>query len=43
MKKVAVIGCGGQGNWHCMQIMKSDVCTLAGTYDIDPKRMRAAA
>lgn len=43
MKKVAVIGCGGQGNWHCIQIMKSDVCTLAGTYDIDPKRMQAAA
>lgn len=43
MKKIAVIGCGGQGNWHCTQIMNSDVCMLAGTYDIDPKRCAAAA
>lgn len=42
MKNIAVIGCGGQGGWHCTQIMKSDVVTLAGTYDIDPKRMKAA-
>ena len=35
MKKIAVIGCGGQGNWHCTQIMNSDVVELAGTYDID--------
>lgn len=42
MKNIAVIGCGGQGGWHCTQIMNSDVCTLAGTYDTDPKRMVAA-
>lgn len=42
MKKIAVIGCGGQGNWHCTQILNSDVVELAGTYDIDPKRMDAA-
>lgn len=42
MKKIAVIGCGGQGNWHCTQIMNSDVVELAGTYDIDPKRVEAA-
>ena len=34
MKKIAVIGYGGQGAWHCGQILKSDVCELAGTYDI---------
>ncbi len=43
MKKIAVIGCGGQGNWHCTQIINSDVCELAGTYDIDLKRQAAAA
>ncbi len=42
MKKIAVTGCGGQGNWHCTQIMNSDVVELAGTYDIDPKRVEAA-
>ena len=42
MKKIAVIGCGGQGSWHCKQIMNSNVVTLAGTYDIDPQRMSSA-
>lgn len=42
MKKVAVIGYGGQGAWHCRQIEKSDVCTLAGTYDIKENRRDAA-
>ena len=42
MKNIAVIGCGGQGTWHCKQIMNSNVVTLSGTYDIDPKRMSAA-
>lgn len=38
MKKVAVIGYGGQGGWHCEQIRKSDVAMLLGTYDINPER-----
>jgi predicted dehydrogenase len=42
MKKVAVIGYGGQGAWHCAQIMKSDVVCLAGTYDIKESRREAA-
>lgn len=42
MKSVAVIGYGGQGAWHCKQILKSDVCTLAGTYDIREIRRDAA-
>lgn len=42
MKKVAVIGYGGQGAWHCGQIEKSDVVTLAGTYDIKEDRRNAA-
>lgn len=41
--KVAVIGYGGQGAWHCSQIMKSDAVELAGTYDIKEKRRAAAA
>ena len=42
MKSVAVIGYGGQGAWHCKQILKSDVCTLEGTYDIREIRRDAA-
>ena len=42
MKNIAVIGYGGQGAWHCGQILKSDVCTLAGTYDIRETRRAAA-
>ena len=42
MKKIAVIGYGGQGAWHCGQILKSDVCTLAGIYDIREVRREAA-
>ncbi len=42
MKRVAVIGYGGQGAWHCGQILKSDVCELAGTYDIKENRRKAA-
>ncbi len=41
-KRVAVIGYGGQGAWHCTQCMNSDVVTLAGTYDIQEKRRLAA-
>ena len=43
MKKVAVIGYGGQGAWHCNQILKSDVVCLAGTYDIKENRRQAAS
>ena len=42
MKKVAVIGYGGQGAWHCSQILKSDVVTLKGIYDIKENRRKAA-
>lgn len=42
MKKVAVIGYGGQGVWHCNQIIKSDVVQLAGIYDINQKRRQTA-
>ena len=40
--KVAVIGYGGQGAWHCKQILKSDVVELKGVYDIKPQRNEAA-
>lgn len=42
MKRVAVIGYGGQGAWHCGQILKSDVVSLAGIYDIKENRRNAA-
>lgn len=41
-KNVAVIGYGGQGAWHCNQILNSDVVALAGTYDIREVRRTAA-
>lgn len=41
-KNIAVIGYGGQGGWHCKQILKSDVAQLAGIYDIKQSRMDAA-
>lgn len=41
-KKVAVIGYGGQGAWHCTQALSSDVVELAGTYDIREVRRNAA-
>lgn len=41
-KKIAVIGYGGQGAWHCTQLLNSDVAQLAGTYDIAPLRQQAA-
>lgn len=43
MKNFAVIGYGGQGAWHCSQILKSDVAHLCGTYDIKENRRRAAS
>lgn len=42
MKRVAVIGYGGQGAWHCVQCINSDVVELVGTYDIKEKRRQAA-
>lgn len=42
MKHFAVIGYGGQGAWHCEQILKSDVASLVGTYDIREVRCEAA-
>ena len=41
-KRVAVVGYGGQGAWHAGHIMKSDVVSLAGIYDIAEKRVKAA-
>lgn len=41
-KKVAVVGYGGQGAWHCNHIINSDVVELAGTYDIKETRCEAA-
>ena len=41
-KKIAVVGYGGQGAWHCNQILKSDVAELTGTYDIREIRNDAA-
>ena len=41
-KRVAVIGYGGQGAWHCSKILSSDVVELAGTYDIKENRRQAA-
>ena len=42
MKKVAIIGYGGQGAWHAQRIISSDVVDLAGIYDISEKRCEAA-
>ena len=41
-KRVAVVGFGGMGGWHVKYILKSDVCELAGIWDIDEKRREAA-
>ena len=41
-KNLAVIGYGGQGGWHADHALKSDVVSLAGIYDIDPKRAELA-
>ena len=43
-KNVAVIGYGGMGaGFHCKNLLTSDVATLAGIYDIDPKKRELAA
>jgi len=41
-KRIAVVGYGGQGAWHCEKIRNSDVCELAGIYDIREIRTEAA-
>lgn len=41
-KRVAVIGYGGMGGWHTRYLIKSDVCELAGIYDIKPERCELA-
>ncbi len=42
MKRIAVIGYGGQGAWHCTQMRNSDVAKLTGIYDCNPIRSEAA-
>ncbi|MBQ5973915.1 MAG: Gfo/Idh/MocA family oxidoreductase [Oscillospiraceae bacterium] len=43
-KRAAVIGYGGMGaGFHCQHISNSDVCELAGIYDIDPAKRALAA
>ncbi len=42
MKKLAIVGYGGQGAWHASWAKKSDVVSLAGVYDIREVRMEAA-
>ena len=41
-KRVAVVGYGGMGSWHTRHLLESDVCELAGTYDIREVRREAA-
>ena len=41
-KKLAVIGYGGMGGFHCRHALESDVVELAGIYDIDPARNEKA-
>ncbi len=42
MKKIAVIGFGGQGHWHYWQSLKSDVISFVGAYDIDENKRKKA-
>lgn len=41
-KNVTVIGYGGQGGWHADHILKSDVVSLLGIYDIAKARTELA-
>lgn len=42
-KNVAVIGYGGMGaGFHCKHLLESDVCNLAGIYDIDSSKRELA-
>ena len=36
--RAAVVGYGGMGGWHVEHLLKSDVCELAGVYDILKER-----
>lgn len=40
--KIAVIGYGGMGGWHCDLIRRMDELELAGIYDIQEERREAA-
>ena len=41
-KRVAVVGYGGMGGWHVKHLLKSDVCELAGIWDIKESRREVA-
>lgn len=41
-KYAAVIGYGGMGGWHTQHLLKSDVFTLAGIYDINEEKRNLA-
>ncbi len=43
MKRLAIVGFGGMGNWHGEYARKSDVVELAGIYDIKEERREYAA
>ena len=40
--KMAVIGYGGMGGWHCDRIREMEKFELAGVWDIDPARLALA-
>ena len=40
--RVAVVGYGGMGGWHTKHLLASDVCELAGIYDINPEKIEKA-
>ena len=40
--KIAVIGYGGMGGWHCKKIATIEGLELAGIYDIKEERRAAA-
>lgn len=42
MKKVAVIGYGGMGKWHCDKILKNATLQIAGVADISETRCELA-
>ena len=41
-KKIAIVGYGGMGGWHCGQIKANGVLDLVGIYDIKEERRKAA-
>lgn len=42
MKKIGIVGYGGQGAWHAQRAEGSDVVAVGGIYDISEKRAAAA-